>query len=309
MCACHTRFGIAKQANKQLSAMRKCRGIASPYGRKFRLLLNCLRHAVATNNTAEGLSLRTIYIGKRACQILSPGNARGCRDKRMFLCGVPTNLAAFSRVFDAAKDQFGDLSTSPETATKIFAFRPEIYLAIIAANGIVAAYSSAYPLRKEWASAFIAGDIAEPDLTPDMLLSRKDSLDGTTVGVGHILVCNGYDPFTKSVLLASLFSWRAQQLQSLSVRRMTAIMTPITKHGARLVRYVGAKRLGTDTDMNGYGIYGRDISPGFLYRMTSSMDRFIGNSIVKMTLDFQPSLLPSFASSNQGRSLPNLEAV
>lgn len=227
----------------------------------------------------------------------------------MFVCGAPTNLAAFSRVFDAAEDHFGKLSTSRETATKIFAFRPEIYLAIIASNGTVAAYASAYPLKKEWAAAFIAGDIAEPDLTPDMLLSRQDALDGTTVCVGHILVCNRYDPFTKSILLASLFSWRAQQLQYLTVRRITAIMTPITKHGERLVRYAGAKRLGTDTDMNGYGIYGRDISPGFLYRMTSSMERFIGNPIVKMNLDFQPSLMPMCNTTNEGRILPNLAPV
>ena len=115
----------------------------------------------------------------------------------MFVCGVPTNMATFSRVFDAAEDHFGNLYYSPKMATKILAFRPEIYLAIIASNGTVAAYSSAYPLKNEWAAAFIAGDIAEPNLTPDMLLSRHDALDGTTICFGHILVCNSYDPFTK----------------------------------------------------------------------------------------------------------------
>jgi len=226
--------------------------------------------------------------------------------QHMFVCGVPTNLAAFFRVFDAAERHFGKLSMSSETATEIFAFRPEIYLAITTSNGAVAAYSSAYPIKKEWAAAYIAGDIAEPDLAPDMLLGRQDALDGTTVCFGHVLVCDSYDPFTRSILLASLFSWRAQQLQYLSVRRITAIMTPITKHGERLVHYAGAKRLGTSSDTNGYGIYGRNISPGFLYRMTSSMERYTGNPIVKMNLDFQPSLLPLFDESNEGRFFPSL---
>jgi hypothetical protein len=238
-----------------------------------------------------------------ARSVLSTGKRRDGREKRMFVCGVPRNLAEFSNVFNVGEDQFGALSISPEMAGKIFAFRPEIYLAAVARNGTVAAYSSAYPLKKEWADAFIAGDIAEPDLTPDMLLGRQDALDGTTVYIGSIVVASSYDPFTKSILLASLFSWRAQQLQDLSVKRMTAIMTPVTKHGERLVRYVGAKRLGTDTDMNGHGVYGREISPGFLYRMISSMERFLANPMVKMNLDFRPPLSSASALSNEGRAV------
>jgi hypothetical protein len=210
----------------------------------------------------------------------------------MFVCGVPRNIAEFSDVFNVSEDQFGELSISLSMARSIFAFRPEIYSAIIARNGAPAAYSSAYPLKEEWANAFVAGDIAEPDLTPDMLLSRQDALNGASVYVGSVVVASHYDPFTKSVLLASLFSWRARQMQDASVKRITAIMTPVTKHGQRLARYIGAERLGTKTDVNGHAIYSRKLSPGFLYRITSSMEKLLSNSMVRLNLEFRPPMLP-----------------
>lgn len=209
----------------------------------------------------------------------------------MFVCGVPRNLAEFSDAFSVGENQFGELSVSLSMAEKLFVFRPEIYLAVIAPNGAVAAYSSAYPLKEQWADALVAGDIAEPDLTPDMLLGRQDALDGSSIYIGSIVVSSNYDPFSKSVFLASLLAWRAQQLQNASVKRINAIMTPVTKQGQRLVRYIGAERLGEETDANGHGIYGRKISPGFLYRITSSMEKLLGNSMVKLDKDFQPPLL------------------
>jgi hypothetical protein len=217
----------------------------------------------------------------------------------MFVCGVPKNITEFLSVLNFEEDQFGEFSIPLKMARNIFAFRPEIYLAVTALDGTVAAYSSVYPLKKKWADAFIAGDIAEPDLTPDMLLSRQDALDGTCIYIGSIVVGRNYDPFSKSVLLASLFFWRAQQLQDASVKRITAIMTPVTKHGERLVRYVGAKRLGTNTDVNDHGIYSREVSPSFLYRITSSVERFLSNSMVEMNLNFRPPLLPASNVSNQ----------
>jgi hypothetical protein len=87
-------------------------------------------------------------------------------------------------------------------------------------------------------------------------------------------------------------------------------MTPVTKQGERLVRYIGAKRLGAETDVYDHGVYGREISPGFLYRITSSMERFLSNSMVEMNLDFRPQLLPGSLLSNQGRPAPqSLEPV
>ena len=210
----------------------------------------------------------------------------------MFVCGVPKNIAEFSGVFNVSEDQFGELSISLNMAKRIFAFRPEIYSAIMTRNGTPAAYSSAYPLKEEWANAFAVGDIAEPDLTPDMLLSREDALNGASVYIGTVVVAGNFDPFTKSVLLASLFSWRARQMQDASVKRITAIMTPVTKHGQRLARYIGAERLGARTDVNGYAIYSRKLSPGFLYRITSSMEKLLSNSMVRLNLEFQPPMLP-----------------
>jgi hypothetical protein len=217
---------------------------------------------------------------------------------KMFVCGVPKSLAEFSAAFDAGESQFGQLSVSPSMAKEIFAFRPEVYLSIVAQNGVVAAYSSAYPLKPRWADALVAGDIAEPDLTPDMLLCRQDGLDGCHIYVGAIVVRSCYDPFSKSVFLANLLAWRAKQLQDASVKRITAIMTPVTKQGQRLVRYIGAERLGTGADVNGHAIYGRKLSPGFLYRITSSMEKLLSHSMVRLDEDFQPPLLPTLILSS-----------
>jgi hypothetical protein len=127
---------------------------------------------------------------------------------------------------------------------------------------------------------------------------NAETLDGSSIYVGSIVVSSNYDPFSKSVFLANLLGWRAQQLQDASVKRITALMTPVTKQGQRLVRYIGAERMGAETDVNGHGIYGRKISPGFLYRITSSMEKLLGNSMVKLNQDFQPPLSPPLILSS-----------
>jgi hypothetical protein len=51
--------------------------------------------------------------------------------------------------------------------------------------------------------------------------------------------------------------------------------------------------------MNDHGIYGREVSPGFLYRITSSVERFLSNPMVEMNLNFRPPLLPASNVPNQ----------
>src|SRR5271165_5692875 len=99
----------------------------------------------------------------------------------MFYCGVPRNAAEFSRVWSLEQSQFGDLSVTAPVAHEIFHQRPELFLAIFCEKSTVAAYSIGYPLHPRWAQALIAGDITEPELMPDMLLTHNDSHEGASV--------------------------------------------------------------------------------------------------------------------------------
>jgi len=176
-------------------------------------------------------------------------------------------------------------------ADDIFKFRPEIYTVILGPQQTVAAYSSAFPLKRKWAEAFVAGDVTEPELTPDMLLGRQDCLDDACVYIGSVVVASNYNPLMKATLLASLFSWRMQQLRDTSVRRLVVIMTAATKQGERMIRAVGAKPLnGGANRKDGYTVYERQITPGFLYRATAVMERCLNSRIVQMNFEFRPSL-------------------
>src|ERR1700716_826420 len=93
---------------------------------------------------------------------------------RMFVCGVPKDSCEFARVLKVEQRLLGELSLTPTMAHHMFDFRAEIYATVVGPDDSVAAYSSIYPLKKKWADAFVAGDITEPDLTTDMLLTRQD---------------------------------------------------------------------------------------------------------------------------------------
>jgi hypothetical protein len=165
----------------------------------------------------------------------------------------------------------------------------------------VAAYSSAYPLKREWAEAFIAGDITEPDLMPSMLLARHDGLEGSCVYIGSVVVVSQNDPLTKAILLASLLSWRVQQLKAASVKRLSVFMTPVAEQGERMIRLIGAKQMSDGTcRKDRYPVYGRVITPGFLSRATATMERCLNSHFVQMNLDFTPSV-------NHAQPIPRID--
>jgi hypothetical protein len=207
----------------------------------------------------------------------------------MFVCGIPNNSDEFSRVLTVEQKLFGGLSIPPAVAQAIFKIRPEIFTAVVGRGASVAAYSSAYPLQQQWAQALIAGDITEPELTPDMLLGRHDCHEDSCVYIGSVVIDGDYDPLTKAILLSSLLSWRAQQLRDASIKRLSVIMTGVTKQGERLIRYVGAKQLNDGVNRkDGHPIYGRRITPGFLHRATAVIERCLNSRIVEMNLNFRP---------------------
>jgi hypothetical protein len=210
----------------------------------------------------------------------------------MFVCGVPKDAAALSRVLTVERDLFGSLSIPESVAHEIFRVRPEIFSAITGPTSSVAAYSTIYPLKKQWAQALIAGDIAEPDLKADMLLTRHDSHQDACIYIGSVVVDSSFDPLTKSILLSSILSWRTQQLRDASIRRLSVVMTGVSKEGERLIRYLGAKQLNDGTTRkDGYAIYGRTVTQGFLSRATSTIERCLNNRTVKMDLNFLPTPL------------------
>jgi len=207
----------------------------------------------------------------------------------MFVCGVPKDSGEFSRLLCVERRLFGDLSLSSAMADSIFRFRPEIYSAILGQGESVAAYTSAFPLKPEWADAFIAGDVTEPDLTPGMLLGRHDCLEGARVYIGSVVIDSACNPLMKSTLLASLVAWRVRQMRAASVKRLSVMMTAVTKRGERMIRSVGARQLNDGANRkDGHAIYGREITPGFLGRVTAAMERCLNSGLVQMDFDFRP---------------------
>jgi len=205
----------------------------------------------------------------------------------MLVCGVPRNSAEFSRVFSVEERLFGKLALPRPAAEKIFNFCPQIWAAVFAPDGSVAAYTAAYPLKLKCADAFIAGDITEPDLTPDMMLERPDTLNGSCIYIASVVVSGEYNTLMKSTLLASLFSWRVRQLEAHAVKRISVIMTPVTDQGRRMVQAAGAKQLNSGAGRSdGYAVYGREVTPGFLYQATSAMERCLNKGVVEMNFDF-----------------------
>ena len=210
----------------------------------------------------------------------------------MFVCGIPKDADAFSRVFAMEQSLFGALSVPAPVAREIYDIRPEAFCSIIDdKDSSVAAYSIAYPLQAWSAQRLIDGEISEPDLRPDMLLRYQDAHDDAYIYVGSVVVAQQYDGLTKANLLASLLSWRSRQLRDAAIKRLSIVMVGVSDQGERLIRYVGAKKLREGFERkDGYPVYGRKITRGFLLRATNSLERCINSRIVAMDYSFKPAL-------------------
>ena len=203
----------------------------------------------------------------------------------MFVCGVPADAAAFSRVLTVEQTLFGKLSLPAPVAEEFFRVSPEIFAVVSDPDGAVAAYSTAFPLQERWAQALIAGDVVEPELTPDMLLDRRASHEGAHVYIGSVVVDSQRDALTRSSLLASLLSWRIRQLREFTIKRVSVMMMGVSKQGQQLIRYTGAKKLNDGANRrDGYSIYGRAVSQSFLYRATTTIERCFNGGLIRMDM-------------------------
>ncbi len=221
----------------------------------------------------------------------------------MFICGTPKDSAEFSRIWEVEQKLFGNLSVRSDVAVAIYKARPELFAAIFSQSQTVAAYSVVYPLQAQYAQALIEGEITEPDITLDMLLTYQDSHEDACVYVGSVVVDDSYDPLTRASLLAGLVSWRAAQMRRAAVKRVSLVMTGVSKSGEKLIRYIGAKQLkDADSRGDGYAMWGRSITPGYLYRITVLVERYFNGRVVKMRavptvpgLPVPPPAVPQFA--------------
>jgi hypothetical protein len=230
----------------------------------------------------------------------------------MFVCCVPRSSAEFLRVFSLEQSLFGRFSVPPEIAKNFFSIRPEIYQAVIGPGDTLAAYSSVYPLKPHWATAFIAGEIGEPELEPHMLLERDQSLEEATLYIGSVVVADRYDAVIKSLLIASMTAWRAKQFDVATLKRFSVIGTPLTEHGHRLRRRGGAALLAAGSSRkDGCSVYGREITHGYHSRLLPAVERLLNGSVVEMKYNFpwhdkRPQRSPAAAETAAEVSLPAL---
>jgi hypothetical protein len=212
----------------------------------------------------------------------------------MFVCGVPRDASEFASVLRIERSLFGHNALSPAMARQFFEFRPEIFAAVLGPDDRVAAYSSVFPLKKTWAAAFVAGDVTEPELTPAMLLTRADCHADANMYIGSVVVADGFDPIMKSVLLASMLSWRIQQLRHVAIERLSVMMTAANPQGERMIRQMGARELNAGTNRkDGYTVYGRSVTPGFLGRVSVVIAKCLNSGVVRMSRDYVPNAGPA----------------
>lgn len=205
----------------------------------------------------------------------------------MFVCDVPRSKSDFLKIADMENELFDGMALSPDNSLAIFDFCPEVYSAIYGELGEIVGYSSVFLMRQEYAFQFISGELTEPDLTPNMLFSLSDPDFRTGHAyVGSVVVKDGFSMVTRSILLASLLSWRMTQMTRLALPRLPVFMIAVSDQGEQMVRFVGAKRLNDGARRkDGKAVYGRTITPGFMARANASLHRCMSAGLVQMEFD------------------------
>jgi hypothetical protein len=212
----------------------------------------------------------------------------------MFVCSVPRNSKEFGRLHQLEQELFGDLALPLNVAHEIFEMRPEIFNAIFDREGNVVAYTTGFPLRPQWGTALIRGDIIEVELRPQMIYRRNDCHTNLQFFIGSVVVEPKLDPIRKCILLSSLLCFRVHQLRAVSVQRFSAIMTTASKEGERLARRMGARKLNDRANSrDGLDVFGCEMTIDFLARAVRATERFPFARSVLMNLDFSSYLAGS----------------
>jgi hypothetical protein len=205
----------------------------------------------------------------------------------MFVCDVPRSTDDFLEIMKTEHRLFGEMALSEADAMNIFDFCPEIYSAIYNDSQTIVGYSSIFPMQEQYASDFISGSIGEPDLKPHMLVKSNSEYINTSLAyIGSVVVLEQYGAITRSILLASLLSWRMTQMSRLALRRMPVFMIAVSDQGDQMVRFVGARKLNDGSKRkDGKSVFGRSITPGFMARANNSLQRCMAAGLVQMKFD------------------------
>lgn len=201
----------------------------------------------------------------------------------MFTCKVPDE-AGIRHLATIEQQLFNGIALSAEGILKIYDFCPEMFCVIENDDGNIVGYSSIFTMLPDEALRFIAGDFSEPDLVPELLISPEhENFSKTHAYVGSVVIIGDFNIITRSVLLASLLSWRMKQMTRLALRRLPVFMISASEQGSQLVRFVGARTLKDAAERrDGNAIYGRTITPSFLAHANKALQRCLSSGFVKM---------------------------
>jgi hypothetical protein len=201
----------------------------------------------------------------------------------MFTCKVPDKVGIL-RLANIEHKLFEGISLSPDRLQAIHEFCPEMFCVIENDDNDVVGYSSVFTMMPEQALRFISGEISEPDLSPELLTPPSAAnFNKTHAYVASVVVVGDFNVITRSVLLASLLSWRMTQMTRLELRRVPVFMISASEHGSQLVRFVGARILREAADRGGgNAIYGRTITPSFMNHANKALQRCLSSGFVKM---------------------------
>jgi hypothetical protein len=201
----------------------------------------------------------------------------------MFTCKVPDE-AGIRHLASIEHKLFEGISLSTDRLQKIYEFCPEMFCVLENDDGSVVGYSTIFTMLPDDAQRLISGDLAEPDLAPELLIAPKDENFSKSHGyIGSVVITGEFNIITRSVLLASLLSWRMKQMTRLALRRFPVFMISASEQGSQLVRFVGARTLKDGAERrDGNAIYGRTITPSFLNHANRALQRCLSSGFVKM---------------------------
>jgi hypothetical protein len=201
----------------------------------------------------------------------------------MFTCKVPDEVG-IRRLTKIERQLFEGISLSTERLFEIHNFCPEMFCVIENEDTNIVGYSTIFTMAPDQALHFISGKISEPDLSPELLITPSDkNFSETHAYIGSVVVTGDFNVITRSVLLASLLSWRMTQMTRLALRRLPVFMISASENGSQLVRFVGARVLKEAAEReDGSAVYGRTITPSFMKRANKALHRCLSSGFVKM---------------------------
>ena len=204
----------------------------------------------------------------------------------MLYCGVPRVSSDITKILEIEHRKFGDLAISEAAAQRIYSFCPELFCSIYDVNGSIVAYSTAFPMKPNYANFVINGALSESDITPEMMIRTDGPMAQSNTYVGSVVVEDDANPITRSVLLSGLLTWRMKQIENIGIKSLPVFMIAASQEGDKIIRFIGAKKINDGSKRQDLkAVYARRITPGFMNRASKTLDRCIKDSLLKMSYE------------------------